>query len=772
MRRNVAQIALLAALTAVLCAPVRAAEAKRAAWWHKDWQYRLTVRVVPAARRGAINTALLSLAEQSALCAEGGKDIRVVDQRRRVLPHQVTALEDKTLEVKFVVPPNSELFYIYYGNAKASPVSHTWKESLGGLFLETRKLAAATYSAYQIPTRVAQSTVKYDRQPWKQINDSQNPFGPDDMYLSIYDGTIYCPEDGEYIFSLNADDIACFYVVVEGETRTICWRDAGVPSEDWPVPGKTSASSTVSLDRGVYRINYYHIENGGAQLAKLGWQEPSSDAIVTVPVRAFVKYLPAEIEGREQQGQPFNPFFITRHRYNLTVNSGGSVFPFHHLDSRTIAPLAALEGLTFHWQFGDGRTAEGESVDHEFAEMKPYEVTLTVTDAEGKKFVVKRTVTHLPEPSKSMALNMEVEFESKLAVLPAGGSVAARMLLQNHSSVQRDVTLEILAQSADDPKATAKLIGRDVLADLTPSPTGRGNWQTLTRDLKIPEGNLNLTFQLMMHGKAVLEQKLCALSTDRPLGKLTQDSAHNLHDEQGRVVVLRLADVKLAAAPKRALCDVRTGKVKVLVLDEGLGGNAGANQKSSYPALLAEALGKSYKGLTFDVERPAMRRGEEFPFIQRFLERYRLAVAAKPNLVILVCQPESVVNTVPPEAFETYLVASIDQILSQTRAQVVVVTPPPLPGRPELARGYARIAKKTGLRKGVVVADLYSRFMLTADWRDLFKAWEGDQPSYLLYPNRQGQLHVSQEILTSIVAQLHDELSACVRKVSLQGGGE
>ena len=140
--------------------------------------------------------------------------------------------------------------------------------------------------------------------------------------------------------------------------------------------------------------------------------------------------------------------------------------------------------------------------------------------------------------------------------------------------------------------------------------------------------------------------------------------------------------------------------------------------------------------------------------------------------MILVCQPESVVNPVPPEAFETYLVASIDQILSQTSAHVVVVTPPPLPGRPELARGYARIAKKTGLRKGVVVADLYSRFMLTAGWRDLFKAEEGDQPSYLLYPNKQGQLQVSQEILTSIVAQLHDELSACVRKVSLQGGGE
>ena len=230
--------------------------------------------------------------------------------------------------------------------------------------------------------------------------------------------------------------------------------------------------------------------------------------------------------------------------------------------------------------------------------------------------------------------------------------------------------------------------------------------------------------------------------------------------------------MKLADVPARVLCDERTGRVKMLVMDEGLGGAAGEGKDKSFATMLAGSLENSYKGLKFQVERPALRRAEEFPPIQRFLEIYTTAHKEQPNLVILVCQPESVVNTVPLEAFETYLVAAIDQILSQTKAHVVVVTPPPLPGHPELSLSYARVAKKTGLRKGIVVTDLYSRFMLTQDWRDLFKAETMEQPSYMLYPNQKGQWVVSQELLTSIVGKLHDELSSCVRKVSLSGSAK
>ena len=69
--------------------------------------------------------------------------------------------------------------------------------------------------------------------------------------------------------------------------------------------------------------------------------------------------------------------------------------------------------------------------------------------------------------------------------------------------------------------------------------------------------------------------------------------------------------------------------------------------------------------------------------------------------------------------------AALDQVLSLTRAHVIIVSPPPLPGRPELARTYARIAKRTGLRKGLPVADLVSEVKERIEsarkiWRGLF----------------------------------------------------
>jgi len=42
-----------------------------------------------------------------------------------------------------------------------------------------------------------------------------------------------------------------------------------------------------------------------------------------------------------------------------------------------------LDTLTFEWDFGDGTTASGESVDHMYANPGIYTITLTVTDDDG-----------------------------------------------------------------------------------------------------------------------------------------------------------------------------------------------------------------------------------------------------------------------------------------------------------------------------------------------------------------------------------------------------
>ena len=44
------------------------------------------------------------------------------------------------------------------------------------------------------------------------------------------------------------------------------------------------------------------------------------------------------------------------------------------------------------------------------------------------------------------------------------------------------------------------------------------------------------------------------------------------------------------------------------------------------------------------------------------------------------------------------LTACVDQVHARSRAEVIIVTPPPMPGRPDASRPYARAAKQVGLR--------------------------------------------------------------------------
>ena len=737
-----------------------------ASWWNDGWKYRIIARVVPQERRAGINTARIKLAEQSKLCAEDGHDVRVLDQQGRLLPHHVEKTDDG-LQVSFLVRSDANQYYLYYGNPKAPPARHQWEQQLGGLTLETYALPHTVYRASQIPGLLQQELKSFGKDSRRQINDLENPFGPNDRYISVYEGTIYCPEDGQYAFAINADDMAIFQLEMGQQTLLRCSRNAGVPSEDWKDPQHKNAYTETDepLQRGVYRVRYFHVENGGAQLAKLGWRRPSSDAVVTVPPRSFVQYLPVEIRGRQVQGKTLNPFFVSHHRYNLVVNDGRGKFPHHFLESRSGEEDTG--SLSYHWAFGDGTSADGRSVEHEFPRMQPYDVTLTVKNADGESASITRRVIHSPEPIKRMTLRMEVQFEDDLPIMRTGRRARFQLFLKNISSVQRSLRLETL-RSEDPSKREPERVESRQIENLSPAVRGPTGWKPVPSTLSLPRRNLYLTLRLLMHDVPLVEKKLAVLSTDRPLGELTQDRAHNLRDSEGRLVLLRLADVELPDVPPRNLSSGTIHEVRMLVIDERVAGPPDAENPRGYVRVLTESLQEKYPALTFPSSRPELGLGEEYPLIGRFLATYRRALEADPDLVILVGQLESVVDTVPPEAFESYLVAAVDQILSQTRAHVILVTPPPLPGRPNLSRQYARLTKKTGLHKGLVVADLYSRFMLTSDWKELFKPFGGERPSYQLYPNREGQRIISQEVFNSIITRLHEDLSRANRKASLR----
>lgn len=727
-------------------------------WWDAHWSYRLTVEVVEPSRRRGINTASLNLGEQSQFCRPDGRDVRVLRGDDRPVPHRVRVQDNKTLEVLFQAPDDCSLFRVYYGNPAAETAEADWKQNLGGLFLETRPIGEPLSRPEDIPGAVQHYTAVFGRKPWGQISDVANPFGRNDLYMSIYKGTLYCPETGDYVFAVNADDMAFFGI--EELASPLCWRSPGSPSMSWHDPNNPRAVRKLTVRKGIYHISYYHVQNFGAALARLGWQTPSSDTIVTVPPEAFVQYIPAEIASREALGQALSPFFVTTHLYSLKVNGLEPGFPVYRFESRMPAGQGG-SGVEFRWDFGDGMGASGPTADHEFGRAESYEVAMTVKNANGGEAIVKRPVTPAAQPVKEMTLQLQVQ--AGRGLIGPASPLQLRIMAVGSGAAEHDFDLVTTAGGVGGQEQTAR---QSLHIARNARPQGQ-QWTEVDEFYPPNGGDLRVKVEALLHGVRVVGEDVAVLATDGPLTGLHLDKSQNLRDEEGALVVLRLADTMRRTAPLRRLCETKSGTVSMLVFDEMLGGPPGQFGPGEYTNLLAAFLSARYPEIAFKCERLAGGDEAEPLPMQSFVHVYHAMARARPNLVLLVCQPQSVINGVPMEDFEKYLEASLDQILARSRAEAILVAPPPVPGSPEMARPYAAAVKRVGLRKGIPVVDLYSRFLLLSGWESLFGQNVGREPSFLLYPNEQGQEMIAEEIGATVLENFHEELSAAVREVSL-----
>ncbi len=137
---------------------------------------------------------------------------------------------------------------------------------------------------------VSQSQRVYGTQYWGWINDSKNPFGPQDNYISIYWGFFYCAKGGTYTFALKSDDSAFLLI------------------DDVPVLAKVGAGDwqkgkEISLAEGVHKIRCYHEEGGGHNYCVAGWIPPDSKdgKVVVMPKSVFSAKEHEEIKLAEKQ---------------------------------------------------------------------------------------------------------------------------------------------------------------------------------------------------------------------------------------------------------------------------------------------------------------------------------------------------------------------------------------------------------------------------------------------------------------------------------------
>lgn len=149
------------------------------------------------------------------------------------------------------------------------------------------------------------------------ISGSGNPFGSDDNYLTLFNGTLNVPSTGTYTFAIDGDDAVEFLVDINGDGD---FEDTGEVVAGWY--GSHGACScqthtgSVSLNAGSYTFQFRHQEISGADSYTLYWQltRPASDITdYTVRVLVGLSAMP-EANCKQYPNGTFKPIGILQRR--------------------------------------------------------------------------------------------------------------------------------------------------------------------------------------------------------------------------------------------------------------------------------------------------------------------------------------------------------------------------------------------------------------------------------------------------------------------------
>lgn len=699
-------------------------------WWNPEWKYRAVVTTVERDLAAGINTAAVEL-DIKAKCAPKGQDVRVLNEALQFVPHAVAETEGGMFKVEFLVEgAASKKYFIYFGNPSAPVATHGWERKVGGLHLETRDNPLITKRGdknarsleHFLQSILSASTISYGKGPREQINDIENPFsGPDDMYISIYRGQIFCPESGEYGFATDSDDSS--FLLIDGQLVAE-FPGGHIPNQNWSQAGKKH------LKRGVHEITYYHVESYGGQLARAGWKKPSEQEFSLIPAHAFIRELPCEILGLQERQKPVNAYFVAEERTALKINNK-FLFPTFAFEDRSSSFLGKV--LSYAWDFGDGRRSSARNPIHRFLDAGKYHVALTVTDSLGYTDTVSQDIT----VEAVDVTNFSVLFDVQTAenVIYPEEDVVLTLRLRSTATGNLPVTL------SSTLKASAGYAIHHESEALTLEP---GVFRTAVKRYRGRSGGCDAVFTLAYQGKVVAERTVRIVQTSDALVGIKVEN-ENLVDESGNLVILKIA--RVASGRKRMK---RPEAIqKIVVVDDSLSpmvtkGNEGA----TYYGMLKQKLARDEAEAGIELVRAGTSTDlSGYPPLVRLSKIHSEVVAQKPDLVLIACSITDILNYLPIDKFERYLTAAVDQILSQSDAEVVLIAPPPLIINPEISKAYAIEAKKVGLEKGIRVADMYTMFLLREEGlTSLYKDETEQDPVYYSYPNRKGQELIAQEL--------------------------
>jgi hypothetical protein len=713
-----------------------------APWWNNDWKHRVAI----TAPREARHSVLFELDAPQA--KEDGSDIRVLNagQSAPVIWRVVHRVEKKfTLEIALpdfaTVAPN-ELplrFFIYYGNPDAEKVqSEGWE--LPSVSAETLLLAAGQQpETWQDALFLLERTRREgERQFVPRISPEVIVFERSRPQLTVYRATIRCAEEGEYRFSL--DSTGASFLVINDK---LVVANSGTPR--W---GQLKASDAVQLAAGLHRVELYHVCLVPAAPVRLGWETPQMRRqrppnapadFRAIPAESLLPAARARQTSQETRGAPLNPFFTYSQRGAVRVNDVPEPFITVQFSDATVATTRIVAR---HWDFGDGRTSTANNPLMVFAGAKPRKVTYTVTDAKGDQVSVTRELEF--EKTTPVPAQVVMEVERLPAVVASDAPLNFSVTVKNLRRREMELTLASTPMRFEPPtqpspeefqfKETMLKLGADddfKMEIKCPPPRSKR-----TRETSLVGFSLVLKF----HSVDVARAFIRFVRPDDSLQSLESDG-HLMIENGERAVLVTDANEHRAEAPPgfpgRIVCFDDTLCGNGVVMDGG----------DSFAQLLEAALKIPVRHLPLNTEA---RASKGVPALYKFTQLDGAPIE-RGELVIVSLGLPDLKDRVSAADYEKQVMFIADYLRISKGANVLLVTPPPLPAEPEASRAYAKKVVQIGLQKNLPVLDLYSLMSARPSWRDFYRDDGGEMRemtsgNYLYYPNGTGQKWIAEEM--------------------------
>jgi tetratricopeptide (TPR) repeat protein len=286
--------------------------------------------------------------------------------------------------LSFRATDTNRTYYVYSGNPGAAraaeqvafdarlgagPPQAPWVPRAGLVLTTLRRPEGANpMTSDEMAKLIAGSPTAYGARFQRRIADGYNPFGPSDMYMSVYRGWIRIPKAGRYEFCTASNEGS--FSFLDGK-ELVHWP--GRHTEERGRLGEFHAA--IELAAGPHYIEYYHEEVYLQQMAFLGWRPPGAERFVGIPESLFTAPHGGEVLAYETPSGAaprFEPVLMD------------SIWPETRSEGQytrwafRLAPALAAQANA-SWDFGDGQTSgDGMNARHVYLNAGHYPVRLTI----------------------------------------------------------------------------------------------------------------------------------------------------------------------------------------------------------------------------------------------------------------------------------------------------------------------------------------------------------------------------------------------------------